>query len=195
MSGVDMDAIYHYQPQPGTLPSRAIEYLRSQPYDTWVSTAALNEALGQPSDYRLTATLAKAKFAGYLKSRKAVGHAYFEWALGDGAPATDDAQSHEDDDDEDLHGMCGPVIPSEDALRAANPWRKPPRMSAKDAGSVQITIDGMQVFVRGLGDAVSVCLKAKGGRRRTEAFTRAEAVLMHGALSLLLGSRQAGGTA
>lgn len=97
-----------YQPQPGTIAARVLNWLRLQPRDYCASSAVLAEELGvlpgniQPS-------LVAAVRQGAVAMEKVDGLLY--WSLGDGTPLP---RPLDQQDDEPLHPL--PSIPTTPAL-------------------------------------------------------------------------------
>lgn len=74
-----------YEPIPGTIPFRAMEYMRSLPQGAEIASAELAEVLGQPSG-QLTPALIAVVEHGLLKNRKKPGERFLLWSLGAGQP-------------------------------------------------------------------------------------------------------------
>lgn len=81
-----------YQPQPGSIPYRVIQHLETLPEGTELSTAELNEFLGQPADLSLAPFLQNARKGGLLESRVPRGERASMWKL-----AGSSLDSNEDD--------------------------------------------------------------------------------------------------
>jgi len=116
-----------YTPQPGTLPARAVEHLRSLAPGAELSTAVLAEALGQPSG-GMTSWLSSAVNAGLIASRRKPGDRSLWWSLGDGVPIF----RARGDDDEGLdidaaHRVSQAPAPAPSAPAAPTPRKKPCR--------------------------------------------------------------------
>lgn len=184
-----------YTPQPGTLADKALQYLRTLPPGTWVSTAVINEAIGQDPTYQLSAALSRARYTGLVTCRRAKNAHFFEWTLGDGTPP-EEAQLSDDTDDEDRSDGNRPatVFPSQEALQAANPWRPVAALATRPTvGSVQIVVDGVEVAARVAGDMVTLSLRGRtvsGVFRKT--LSRNEAVMVSQALAMVFNTPPTG---
>lgn len=189
-----------YTPHPGTLPDKALQYLRTLPPGTWVSTAVINEAIGQDPTYQLSAALSRARYTGLVTCRRAKNAPFFEWTLGDGTPP-EEAQLSDDTDDEDRSdgNRPAPVFPSQEALQAANPWRPVPApapATRPTVESVQIVVDGVEVAARVAGDMVTLSLRGltvSGVFRKT--LSRNEAVMVSQALAMVFNTPPTGAAA
>lgn len=87
-----------YIPQPGTIPHRAIEHLRTLGPGAQLSTAALANDLDQPTE-SLTASLAVPRKRGALRAEKGANGRSMMWSLGDGTP---EQPPHDYEDDRPL---------------------------------------------------------------------------------------------
>lgn len=113
-----------YVPQPGTIPHKVVEHLKTQPPGTELSTSELAELIGQPRN-SMAACLNSPRNHGALKSRK-LDTGVFVWSLGDGTPPP------KPDDyvpDEPLHRKAPDVQP-----KPASPFelRKPRGMNPRE---------------------------------------------------------------
>ncbi|OWQ92012.1 hypothetical protein CDN99_06550 [Roseateles aquatilis] len=75
-----------YTPQPGTIPFRALAYLRTQPLGKKYSTGELAEAI-DVDPLSMGPCLMTAVTAGLISRTKAPGQRWRQWSLGTGAPA------------------------------------------------------------------------------------------------------------
>lgn len=85
-----------YKTQPGTIPHRAVEYLRTLPPGTEVSTATLADAVGHEGDTNLAPFLLAAVKHGAIVPRKVKGVRSYFWSLGDGTPQAVDPEEAQD---------------------------------------------------------------------------------------------------
>lgn len=159
---VDMDAIYNYRPQPGTIPHRVIEHLRSLPPGTWLSVAQINEAIGQPCDTRLASAMSRAKFAGLVVQRRAKGRQYHEFSIGDGRPMAQPGADEDEGDAVDLRAQrIKPVVPTAEALRSANPWAAASIADDSPGGKAHLQAHGISITVTeqsvDIGTVVGAC--------------------------------------
>jgi hypothetical protein len=74
-----------YIPQPGTIPARAIEYLKVQPPGSWMASAVICEAIGHDRKIGLGQIMARATAAGAVKHERHINGMTY-WQLGDGVP-------------------------------------------------------------------------------------------------------------
>jgi hypothetical protein len=75
-----------YTPQPGTIPARVIDYLKTLPPGTHLSSAALCEELDIEISF-LSSSLQRPRTMGAVVSRPVPGNKRnLEWAIGDGTP-------------------------------------------------------------------------------------------------------------
>lgn len=185
MRGVDMDAIYRYRPQPGTIPHRVLALLRSLPADTWLSKAEISEHIGQAPDAWSTAGLAKAKFAGLIQSRKDPDSFRHLFALGDGQPAPPPPVA-DDEEDSDLPAeKRKPVKASAKALQHVSPWAAGAAASAAEApgGGALATLSARGVEVTASEDAVRIATVTGAiGLTRRQAEFLAVALAMLGVM-------------
>lgn len=81
-----------YQTQPGTLPHRAVEFLKSQPQGAEFTTVEVCQALGiDPAPF--TWTMEPAVRAGVVRRRfRPDNRRILYWSLGDGTPPAEDDQ-------------------------------------------------------------------------------------------------------
>lgn len=77
-----------YTPQPGTIPARVIEYLKTQPVGFTASSAEISEAIGQDSALNLAAFVSTAERHGALHRHRKPGTRIVFWGLSAAAPAT-----------------------------------------------------------------------------------------------------------
>lgn len=106
-----------YEPLPGTIPSRALHWLRMQPVGTEVSTAVLADAVGaDPTS--LSPSLVPALNHGLVKRRKRADHPRnFWWSLGDGIPL----EKPTDDEPQERHALAKPAAALAPAVRTTVP--------------------------------------------------------------------------
>lgn len=101
-----------YQPQPGTIPARAIAHLRTLAPGAELPTAQLCEEIGTV-DNGFHSCMRPALLADLVRVGKKTGSRFAFWSLGHGTPAPD--PEHEPDEDE-------PPKPSKPSA-----WSMPPR--------------------------------------------------------------------
>lgn len=111
-----------YEPQPGTIPAKVIEYLRAQPEGFTIATAPLLEAIGQPGVNPLQSYVRPALAAGIIAFEKEPGRAHGVWRLGDGVPV---ARPQDEPGDEDGGSPLVSWMPAPQKSEAAE--KKAPR--------------------------------------------------------------------
>lgn len=130
-----------YTPQPGTIPSRVVEYLMAQAKlrRQWVPGAELSEHVGQAhvSPYLKVAI----NEGAVLRRPSPLDGRLSEYALGNGVPS---ARPHDLEPDEPLHSM--PQRPSTALVSSANPFQSTtggPKVSRIDPEKLTISNDPM----------------------------------------------------
>lgn len=95
-----------YEPQPGTIPAKVIEYFKAQPKGHKATTDVVLQAIGQTHITNIRTYMLRAIGAGLIHCERLVGHASLTWSLGTGQPiAQPDAELQADQDDySDLAG-------------------------------------------------------------------------------------------
>jgi len=69
-----------YEPQPGTIPFKAIEHLKTLNHE-WIATAPLLEAIGHPGANSFATNMAWPVKHGVVESRRKQGSNSYEWRL------------------------------------------------------------------------------------------------------------------
>lgn len=130
-----------YTPQPGTIPARVVEYLRSQVplRRQWVPGAELAEHVGQAhiSPYLKVAI----NEGAVLRRPSPLDARLSEYALGDGVPS---ARPHDLEPDKPLHSV--PPRPSTTLVSSANPFQSTtggPKVTRIDPTKLTISDDPM----------------------------------------------------
>lgn len=75
-----------YAPQPGTIPHKVVEHLRTLPAGTKVASRPILDAIGQPGKLALPTFMGAAIRAGLVKAEKSPDTGLLLWSLGDGVP-------------------------------------------------------------------------------------------------------------
>lgn len=97
-----------YVPQPGTIPARAVDYLRTLAAGIEVPTAVLGEALDQPSS-TIYVCLEAAVNSGLVRKRRKDGERFMLWSIGDGVPIS---RARPVDDEPDDHPIEQRIVPA-----------------------------------------------------------------------------------
>lgn len=141
-----------YTPQPGTIPHRVIEFLKSQPHGLEFSTAALAEAIGHEGS-GLHACLATPLEHGAVKADKRVpplgGKATLFWSLGDGTPPP---KPEDYEPDQPLHKRTNAATPktgkpaAETVIKRKAPTAKAAPAKAPKLEPAQAATNQREVF-------------------------------------------------